>query len=94
MMIALRDIKIVINKKYVVFGFVFGVLGILSPVFLPQYGVFLSILFFALSYFIAIYTNSFQKDFEGKFEDRMKMTDTVGMAIKHKGGKPQLVVNQ
>ncbi len=82
-MIALRDIKIVLNKKYVACGFISGILGILSPVFLPQYGVFLSIFFFALSYFIAIYTNSFKKDFGGEFEDRISVSDSMNAVLTH-----------
>lgn len=92
-MIALRDIKIVLNKKYVAYGFISGILGILSPVFLPQYGIFLSILFFTLSYFIAIYTNSFQKDFEGEFKENVTVKDSMSAVLTH-NGKSKIAVDQ
>lgn len=92
-MISLKDIKMVINKKYVVFGFVFGVLGILSPVISTQHGVVFSIFFFALSYFIAIYVNSFQNDFGGEFRDETKVSDSITGILTH-NGKSKLALDK
>ena len=86
-MIFLRDFKSTFNRKFVALGVVFGVLGIVAPVTIPKYGILLSILFFILSFFFALFSNRIEKFFEGHFKDQIRLKDSFHAVLRDKEGK-------
>ncbi|MDP4030709.1 MAG: hypothetical protein Q8P47_00335 [Candidatus Beckwithbacteria bacterium] len=80
-MIFLKDFKTSFNKKCVVLGLIFGILGILVTNI-----IYLSILFFILSFFFVLFANRFQKYFEGHFKEKVSVKDSMDAVLRDKNG--------
>lgn len=85
-MIFLRDFKATFNKKYVFLGLLFGILGTVTPLISTEYGIFISIFFFILSFFFVLFANRFIKYFEGHFKEKIPLKETFHAIHKDKDG--------
>ena len=85
-MVYLKDIKFTNNKRRLAFGFLFGILGIVSPL-VPVYGIYATVLFFIISTVFFIKAPMTQKLFGADLQDTVHMSDSVKVVKLDKDGK-------
>lgn len=84
-MVYLKDIKFTNNKRRLAFGFLFGILGIVSPL-VPVYGIYAAVLFFVVSSVFFVKAPMTQKFFGADLQDTVHMSDSVNVVKMNKDG--------